>query len=319
MQSNDSTIVILGTGGTIAGTASGNADGIGYTAAQRGVDDLVAAVPALADRWLDIEQVAQIDSKDMSHAVWQRLAQRLAHHLARSDVSGVVVTHGTDTLEETAWFLQRVLAPAKPVVLTAAMKPADSPEADGPRNLADAVSVAATLGASGVVVVMAGAVHGAADVRKRHPQRVDAFDSGENGPIGFVEDGDVRLVGHWPAGEALGLDRIALPAMAWPRVEIVTAHAGADGAIVRALKDSGVQGLVVAATGNGTLHHALAVALREAAAAGVRVLRSTRCAEGAVTSEIDELLPSAGGLSPWQARIELLLDLLKDGIRPTSA
>ncbi len=135
-------IVILGTGGTIAGTAASPADAIGYTAAQLGVAQLVAGVPALAGLPLESEQVAQLDSKDMDFATWQRLAQRVAAHLARDEVQGVVITHGTDTLEETAYFLHRVLAPAKPVVLTAAMRPATSLQADGPQNLLDAVTLA---------------------------------------------------------------------------------------------------------------------------------------------------------------------------------
>src|SRR5882757_8252790 len=113
MQKNASTIVVLGTGGTIAGTSAVVGDNVGYTAAQIGVSQLVQAVPALAAARLECEQVAQIDSKDMGFAVWRALALRVAHHLARPDVAGIVVTHGTDTLEETAYFLQRVLAPTK--------------------------------------------------------------------------------------------------------------------------------------------------------------------------------------------------------------
>ncbi|HEY9237773.1 MAG TPA: asparaginase, partial [Burkholderiaceae bacterium] len=128
MQNPSSVVVVLGTGGTIAGTASDASDHIGYVAAQRGVGELLQAVPALtgagAGAAIESEQVAQLDSKDMTHAVWRELAQRCAHHLARPEVAGIVVTHGTDTLEETAWFLQRTLAPQRPIVLTAAMRPA---------------------------------------------------------------------------------------------------------------------------------------------------------------------------------------------------
>src|SRR6185369_11858807 len=140
-----------------------------------------------------------------------------------------VVTHCTDTLEETAWFLQRVLAPAKPLVLTAAMRPATALLRDGPQNLLDAVTVAAWPGACGVVAVLAGVVHGAREVRKVHPYRVDAFASGDAGPIGWVEEGELRRVGEWPHGDALGLARLPAPGRPWPRVEIVTSHAGATG------------------------------------------------------------------------------------------
>jgi L-asparaginase len=310
-----STLVILGTGGTIAGTAASPDDAVGYTAAQRTVDDLVAAVPSLSGQPLEAEQVAQLDSKDMDHATWQRLAQRVAHHLARPEVSGLVITHGTDTLEETAWFLHRVLAPAKPVVLTAAMRPATALSADGPANLRDAAVVAREPGASGVLVVLAGTVHGAHDVRKVHTYRLDAFDSGDAGPIAHVEEGKVRRHRTWPVGVALGIERIARPVASWPRVEIVASHAGARGETVDALVEAGIDALVVAGTGNGTVHRALEAGLGRAVAAGVPVWRSTRCAQGAIvgaTSGGAPALPAAATLSPWQARVELMLRLLGD-------
>ena len=310
MQSQDSKVVVLGTGGTIAGTAASASDNVGYTAAQIGVAGLIAAVPALAGQALEAEQVAQLDSKDMDHATWQRLAQRAAFHLARADVAGIVITHGTDTLEETAYFLHRVLAPAKPVVLTAAMRPATSLFTDGPQNLLDAVVVARHGSAHGVVVVLAGAVHRAADVRKRHSYRIDAFGSGDAGPVAWVEEGALREVGPWPQGAALGLDTIATPVEDWPRGDIVVSHAGVDGAAAQALVALGAHGIVVAGTGNGTLHHALEAALHAAQRAGVSVLRCTRCAEGAVVGEPAGALPSAGPLSPVKARVELMLRLL---------
>lgn len=303
-------VVILGTGGTIAGTAADAADNVGYTAGQLSVEALVGAVPALSAAALECEQVAQLDSKDMTHAVWQRLAQRAAHHLARAEVAGVVVTHGTDTLEETAWFLHRVLAPGKPLVLTAAMRPATALQADGPQNLLDAVMLARAPQACGVVAVLAGRVHAAADVVKRHPYRIDAFDSGDAGPVAAVEEGVLRPFRPWPAAVALGLERIARDVARWPRVEIVTSHAGASGAIVDALVAQGVDGIVVAGTGNGTVHDALAAALRDAQAAGVKVLRATRCIGGAVVGGAADELQSAGALSPVKARVELLLELL---------
>ncbi len=314
MQSSAPKVVILGTGGTIAGTAASAIDHTGYTAAQLGVAQLVAAVPPLADKPLETEQVAQIDSKDMDVAVWIALARRAAFHLARPDVAGVVVTHGTDTLEETAYFLQRVLAPAKPLVLTAAMRPATSLQADGPQNLLDAVTVAQAPGARGVVAVLAGTVHSARDLRKRHSYRVDAFASGDGGALAHVEEGRLRRLRDWPQGEPVGLERLA--ALPWPAVEIVASHAGASGALVRAAVASGVRGLVVAATGNGTVHRSLLAALLDAQRAGVTVWRSTRCLDGPVLSTPDDLLPSAGTLTPVQARIELQLQLMGAAPQP---
>lgn len=302
--------MVLGTGGTIAGTAADAADNVGYTAAQLGVEALVKAVPALAGLPLECEQVAQTDSKNMGFAIWRTLALRTAHHLARDEVAGVVVTHGTDTLEETAYFLQRVLAPAKPVAVTAAMRPATSLNADGPQNLLDAVTVASTSGARGVVVVMAGAVHAATDVRKAHTYRLDAFTSGDAGPLGVVEEGAVTAWRAWPGGGALGLQWLPVEDEAWPQVEIVTSHAGASGALVRAACEIGVQGLVVAATGNGTVHAALEAALLEAQDQGLTVWRSSRCGNGRVIERADDVLPSAGELTPAKARVELILQLL---------
>jgi L-asparaginase len=303
-------VVVLGTGGTIAGTARRPGDHVGYVAGQLGVEQLVAAVPALGGVALECEQVAQLDSKDMDHATWQRLAQRAAHHLARADVCGVVVTHGTDTMEETAYFLQRVLAPAKPVVLTGAMRPATALQADGPQNLLDAVAVAREPGARGVVVVMAGAVHSAFDVRKTHTYRLDTFGSGDVGPIGYVEQGRLRRLRDWPQGTPLGLTAIARDPAAWPRVEVVTSHAGADGRIVDVLAAAGVHGVVVAGTGNGTLHHALEAALRRAQAAGVRVRRTTRCASGVLLGDAADRLPRAQAATAVQVRVEVMLDIL---------
>ena len=312
MQNNADLIVILGTGGTIAGTAAEATDNVGYTAAQLAVTALVAEIPPLACQRLDCEQVAQLDSKDMDFATWQHLAQRVAAHLARPEVRGIVITHGTDTLEETAYFLQRVVAPAKPVVITAAMRPATALLRDGPQNLLDAVAVARDSAATGVLVVVAGGVHTAAQVRKVHSYRVDAFASVDGAALGVVEEGVVRWLGQSAAREAaLGLARIGKPASGWPRVQIVWNHVGADGAVVRALMAQGVDGLVVAATGNGTLALPLEAALRTAQAAGVRVLRSTRCDAGPVSAST-QALPSAGALSPVKARIALLLDLLAD-------
>jgi L-asparaginase len=308
-----SKVVILGSGGTIAGTgAAGQA--LGYTAAQLGVQALVSAVPRLAQVPLECEQVAQLDSKDMDHVTWQRLAQRAAHHLARDDVAGVVITHGTDTLEETAYFLHRVLAPTKPLVLTAAMRPATALSADGPANLADAVAVARHPGAQGVVVVMAGTVHAGSEVRKLATTALDAFSSGDAGPLAQVDGTSLRQLRAWPTGQPtaqpMGLNAIAPDASRWPWVAVVTSHAGATGAEVDALVAAGVAGLVVAATGNGTVHHRLEAALARAQAQGVRVVRATRCALGRIIDTAPAGLAHADHLTPAQARVQLLLALL---------
>ncbi|WP_394383850.1 asparaginase [Roseateles sp. BYS87W] len=283
---------------------------MGYTAAQLRVEDLMAAVPGLAGRQIEAQQVAQLDSKDMDFGTWQVLAQAVQSALDRPEVRGVVVTHGTDTLEETAYFLHRVLAPAKPVVLTAAMRPATALAPDGPQNLFDAVQVVATPGARGVMFAFAGRVHDAVQVRKTHSYRVDAFESVDGALVARVEEGHVRQLSRWPTGVPLGLDQVSAPVARWPWVEIVLNDAGADGSVVRALTAAGVRGIVAAGTGNGTLSARLDVALREAQAQGVRVVRSTRCDAGPVM-DLPGLLPTAGALSPVKARVEMILGLLQ--------
>lgn len=322
-RSNRSEIVILGTGGTIAGLASSASDNIGYIAAQVGVEQLVAAIPSLTDAGpVATEQVAQVDSKDMTFEVWAQLAARVGHHLARDEVQGIVITHGTDTIEETAFFLQSVCRSAKPVVLTCAMRPASALVPDGPQNVMDALVVARHPGAMGVMVVCAGTIHSAIDVQKVHTYQLDAFTSGDGGPLGFIEEGRLRLIRNWPLAHVLtaqaAIKNIAsLPAPAdWPRVEIVMNYAGASGAVVQALVAQGVKGLVVAATGNGTMHQDLEAALLQAQAGGVRVVRATRCVNGRVLPKPGDLLPDSGGLSPVKARVALMLEFLT---QPNSA
>jgi|CXWL01.1.fsa_nt_gi L-asparaginase len=313
MQSAIGTVVIIGTGGTIAGTTAGASTGaasqIGYRAGTLGVADLIAAVPALHGQALEAQTLAALDSCDMDHATWDALARCAAWHLARPEVAGVVVTHGTDTLEETAYFLHRTVAAAKPLVLTAAMRPADALSADGPQNLLDAVTVARATGACGVLAVLAGRIHGGADLRKLHGWRVDAFSSGDAAAVGAVENGCVRTFRPWPQADlhpaAAGLGAPA----EWPVVEIVTSHAGARGATLEALVAAGAQGVVIAGTGNGSVHAGLLAAAHRAQAAGVTVWRASRCLLGGVVGAPSDGVPAAGAMTPVQARIELMLDL----------
>ena len=307
-----SIVVILGTGGTIAGVAPEGKGDLAYQAALLSVEALVQAVPELADALLETEQVAQVDSKDMTHAIWQTLGQRVHHHLLRDEVVGIVIAHGTDTMEETAHLLHRVLAPKKPVVLTGAMRPASSRQADGPGNLVHAVAVALESGAHGVLVAMAGSVHGAADVRKAHPHKLDAFSSGDVGPLVRFEDGRLRRLRAWPSGDSLGVAVLDADPASWPAVEIVTSHAGSGAALIDVLARGGTKGIVIAATGNGTVHQAIEQALQDAAWAGMAVLRATRCGDGAILDAENGkgVWPSAGALTPAKARVELMLRLM---------
>ena len=317
-------LVLLGTGGTISARSALGTDNVGYAVGEIGVDDLKAMLPdgSPAGMSLVTEQVAQVDSKDMDAMVWQHLAARCRYHLGRAEVRGVVITHGTDTMEETAYFLHSVLADSelcsKPVVLTGAMRPASSLSPDGPGNLRDALVVAACPGASGVVVAMAGRVFGGIDVQKVHGYRLDAFESPDAGPLAYVEEGRVRAVRPWPGGDSglPGVRQFPLHAAGWPRVEIVMSHSGASACVVDALLAhagvTGVQlhGIVVAGTGNGSVHKALTEALLRAQAHGVVVQRSTRCSAGRVLPTRNDVLPDSAGLSPVKARIALMLSLM---------
>ncbi len=317
MQADTAKIMVLGTGGTIAGLAQGAAPGR-YRAAQKPVDQLLAGVDVPPGVKLEFEQVAQIDSKDMDLAVWQSLLKACQTCLAQADVMGLVITHGTDTLEETAWLLQALLAPRKPVVLTCAMRPADAPDADGPRNLADALAVAADSTATGVLAVCAGRILDAQAVQKLHSSRLDAFGSGEVGDMGCVRQGRVQWLRERSVLAPVASVEDVLAASALPRVEIVLSHAAASGALLDALVDPDtaarhgappVRGLVLAGTGGGTLHREIEAAARCAQAAGVRIVRTTRCADGWLQPREGDEFPALA-LSPVKARLALMLDLL---------
>ena len=312
MPSSKARVVVIGTGGTIAGTAARPQDHVGYKAGALTVADLLAAVPALAGQAIEAESLAQLDSCDMDHATWVRLALAVQRHLARPEVAGLVITHGTDTLEETAFFLHHTVRARKPVVLTAAMRPATAPSPDGPQNLLDAVTLARGRGVRGVLAVLGGTVHAGCEVRKVHGYRVDAFSSGDAGPLALLQDGAMRRCRDWPAATAAGCAAaLSVDPEHWPVVEIVTSHAGARGATVDALVKAGARGLVLAGTGNGSVHASLLQAARRAAAKGVLVWRASRCLLGGVVGTPADALPSAGDATPAQARVLLLLELLE--------
>lgn len=341
----DKKIVLLATGGTIAGLARDARDNVAYTAAQVGVDQLLLALPhdRLPQLQLVGEQVAQLDSKDMSTAVWSTLALRCRFWLGDPQVRGIVVTHGTDTMEETAYFLHRMMEMTggctKPLVMTGAMRPASALVPDGPQNMLDALAVATDGRACGVSVVFAGQVHGAIDVHKLHPYRLDAFSSGEAGPIAMVEEGRLRLLHGTvadsdparPDAAASGthVDRwsdLLRAQRSWPRVEIVSSHAAADGWLVEAMLAGAaalgdpVRGIVVAGTGNGSVHQVLEAALVRARGAGVEVRRASRCSGSRTVTNPAAKLPDSDGLSPVKARIALMLELLaRDEAAPAAA
>ncbi len=306
-------VAVLATGGTIAGQAGDSSKTAGYKAGVVGVDKLLDAVPALGSiARIHAEQIASIDSKDMSAALWTQLARRIDELLAQDDIDGVVVTHGTDTLEETAYLLHLTVKSAKPVVLTAAMRPSTALSADGPLNLLNAVTVAASKDAAGkgVLVAFNNQIHSARDVTKTSTYAVDAFRSPETGVLGFVQDGRVEFQrtvvrAHTVASEFAVADR-------WPMVEIVASYADVSRVTVDALVAAGVRGIVVAGTGNGSMHAVLTQALADAVKQGVAVVRASRVGSGHVMrngAANDDALGtvSAGTLNPYKARVLLML------------
>lgn len=276
-------IALVATGGTIAG--AGSAPGAGasaaYTSAVVSARELVAAVPGL-DRLgeLRAEQIFQIDSADFTDAHLLQLARRVDALCARSDVDGVVITHGTDTMEESAWFLHLTVRSSKPIVLTGAMRPGTALAADGPANLRDAVAVAAhpTSGGRGVLVVMNEEIHSARDVAKVHATRLNAFAS-PNGALGRVLEGAPRWTravtrphttsSEFDIGALQGHDVL-------PLVGIVTSHGNMRREIHDAWVALGARAIVHAGFGGGTVPSYLKPVFRELCARGVIIVRASR-------------------------------------------
>ena len=306
-------IALLATGGTIAGSAAAATDTTGYVAAALGADSLLAAVPEIASV-ADIRprQVYSIDSKDISSAHWLTLARSTQAALDEPNIAGVVITHGTDTLEETAVFLDRMLdCRGKPVVLTGAMRPATALSADGPMNLYDAVCVAAHPDSArrGVLVCFNRLLLRGAAVRKQHTSSLAAFDGGEEGPTGHA--GPVRY--HAPPPQHPTAQALPRDASELPRVDILYVGAGMSADLLEYAVRSGAQGVILALPGNGSLPEPWCEPVSQAVSAGVRIVRASRCANGSVSPhDTDQQCGSsaAGPLSPAAARISLMLDLL---------
>ncbi|MCP5395887.1 MAG: asparaginase [Sphingomonadaceae bacterium] len=310
-------IRILATGGTIAGSA-GSAITRGYRAGQVAIADMLAGAKTLgiAAR-LDGVDIAQIGSQDIGWAEWDILHSHIAEACADPDVDGVIVTHGTDTAEETAFLLDLTLAAGKPVVLVGAMRPADAVGSDGLRNFANAVRVASDPGAHGrgVMLVMGDSILAASDARKWATANVDAFKGYPRGPLGLVTPTTL----DWFAPPA----RIRSPArFAWPeclpRVEIVYAAADVESDIVDALISLGAKGLVLAGMGQGNAPKPLLSALSRVVQAGVPVVRASRVDEGSVDRNVEVDDDSVGfvasrSYNPQKSRILLQL-MLASGI-----
>ena len=311
-------IVVLATGGTIAGAAATNVQA-GYTSGQVGVEQLIAAVPeAQKIAKLRGEQISNIGSQDMNDEVWLKLASRVNALVAMPDVAGVVITHGTDTIEETAYFLNLVVQSSKPVVMTAAMRPATALSADGPLNFFNAVAVAADKGAAGrgVLVVINDWIHGAASLTKTSTTAVQTFLSPQSGLIGTVAYGQAEFF-RGPIGRHTAASEFSLAGVtALPRVDIVMAHENMDGALIDAAAAAGARGIVIAGVGNGNLTQSALKALAAQAAKGVVCVRASRVATGRVSRNVeveDDKLGLVASLdkNPQKARVLLRLALVQ--------
>jgi L-asparaginase len=312
------TVVVLATGGTIAGAAVGDVQAA-YTSGQVGVQQLLAAVPQ-ASRLARLrgEQIANIGSQDMNDDVWLRLARRVNEIAAQPDVNGIVITHGTDTIEETAFFLNLVAKTRTPIVLTAAMRPSTALSADGPLNFYNAVAVAAHPDAAdrGVLVVVNDWIHGAAALTKTSTTAVQTFLSPLAGLIGTVAYGDIEFF-RKPVGRHTTESEFALEGVtALPRVDIVMAHENMDGALIDAAVAAGAKGLVVAGVGNGNLTASALTALARHAKNGIACVRASRVVVGRVGRNVEVDDDAAGfvasmDLNPQKARVLLRLALLK--------
>ena len=301
-------IALIATGGTIAGAADDPTRQLGYRAGAIDVQTMLASVPGLDGlATVEPEQLFAIDSAYIEFSHWQKLAARVQAVLERDDIDGVVVLHGTDTLEETAYFLHLTIASDKPVVLTGAMRPATALGADGPMNIYHAVSAAAHPACRGLgTVVVFGDVLLAARGLQKRDSVPGAFSADQYGRLGLVKDRNVFIYQR-PTRARGGF---AVPAQP-PRVNLLTAYAGLDPDLIEAAS-SGADGLVFAGVGNGNLRPDWRAALAAAAARGVRIVRASRVSNGTTVrnGEVDDDgcgFVSADNLTPLQARLLLLL------------
>lgn len=311
-------IVILATGGTIAGAAATGTQA-GYTSGEVGVETLMSAVPQLGDLAnVSGEQVANVGSQDMSDEVWLKLAGRINALLASKDVDGIVITHGTDTIEETSYFLNLVVNSDKPVVMTAAMRPATALSADGPLNIFNAVAVAADPEAKGrgVLVVINDDIHGARGMTKTSTTDVQTFVSAERGLMGATLYGENRYFRHPYRTHTKGSDFSVEGIKALPRVDVIYISAGVSPDLIDAAVAAGTKGIVTAGVGNGNMTGAALKAVERARAKGVVVVRSTRVTSGTVGRNVetdDDAMGTvaSGELNPAQSRVLLKLILTK--------
>ncbi|WP_289305495.1 type II asparaginase [Campylobacter jejuni] len=317
MKKAKSRIAILGTGGTIAGFIDSTIATTGYTAGAIDIDVLIKAVPQIRDL-ADIswEQIANIDSSNMCDEIWLRLAKKIAKLFAEG-IDGVVITHGTDTMEETAYFLNLTIKSDKPVVLVGAMRPSTAISADGPKNLYNAVALVANKEAKnkGVMVAINDKILSARGVVKTHSLNVDAFSSPDFGDLGYIVDGKVFFYNNVTKAHTKNAPFDVSKLTSLPKVDILYSYSNdGSGVAAKALFEHGTKGIVVAGSGAGSIHKNQKDVLKELLKKGLKVVVSSRVVAGCVAvSDSNEKLGfiSAEDLNPQKARVLLILALTK--------
>ncbi|EPR5897242.1 type II asparaginase [Campylobacter jejuni] len=317
MKKAKSRIAILGTGGTIAGFIDSTIATTGYTAGAIDIDVLIKAVPQIRDL-ADIswEQIANIDSSNMCDEIWLRLAKKIAKLFAEG-IDGVVITHGTDTMEETAYFLNLTIKSDKPVVLVGAMRPSTAISADGPKNLYNAVALVANKEAKnkGVMVAINDKILSARGVVKTHSLNVDAFSSPDFGDLGYIVDGKVFFYNNVTKAHTKNAPFDVSKLTSLPKVDILYSYSNdGSGVAAKALFEHGTKGIVVAGSGAGSIHKNQKDVLKELLKKRLKVVVSSRVVAGCVAvSDSDEKLGfiSAEDLNPQKARVLLILALTK--------
>lgn len=311
-------VMIIATGGTIAGKQAAPSE-YGYQSGAFKVEDLINAVPGIKDLAnISGEQIVNIGSQDMNDSIWLKLAKRINEVAKSGDVDGIVVTHGTDTLEETSYFLDLVAKTDKPIVFVGSMRPATAVSADGPGNLYNAVAVAADPNAKGrgSLVVLNDAIHDARNVVKTNTTNVQTFASLNRGAVGLVNTGKIRWLdtpGEKPKHKAkFDVSKVTQ----LPRVDIIYAHANMSPDLITAAVKNGAKGLVIAGVGDGNMTKEALAELEKAAKQGVAVVRSTRLPEGLVlrNNEVNDDkmgFVASSEFSPPKARVLLQLSLLQ--------
>jgi glutamin-(asparagin-)ase len=312
-------IILIGTGGTIAGRGASSVNTSAYDCSVLSIDEILADL-RVANSIADIitEQLFQVGSENFGNVQLLQLGKRIDSLLKRDDVDGIVVTHGTDTIDETAYFLHLTLKSIKPVVVVGAMRPPSALSSDGPINLYNAIVVAASQLArgKGTLVVSNDEIHTARDVVKTNTFKQDAFKS-PYGPLGFIVEGKpifYRLPARrhtvdseWSIGEIDAL----------PDVGILYAHGGMNDTIVRAMLDSGVRAVIYAATGNGNVAASIVASLVEARKRGIHVVRGSRTGGGVVIRNAAQPDDRYDWLvtddqAPHKARILMMLALTRE-------